>query len=249
MQDLCCPRALGSAPRARPRPRRGEPPRVSLEDELLESGHLGPDLRPRSYGSMSSISRDGTALGSSCAQPRASGAPWSPRRVRWKSEACPLRGASPIPIYVAITHIAYRALAVAPTKHASDSLPAKPCLSCYPPRQCSAWLDGQGEEDNNRLAMNECEAVLTKIAEHRAELTRLGVRSLALFGSTARGEARVDSDVDLLVDFTRPVGLFGFLEVKSFLEHLLGRPVDLVTASALRPDYRDTVLREAVHAG
>jgi hypothetical protein len=99
------------------------------------------------------------------------------------------------------------------------------------------------------FAMNEREAVLTKLAGHRTDLTRLGVRSLALFGSTARGEARVDSDVDLLVDFARPVGLFGFLEVKSYLEHLLGRPVDLVTASALRPEYRDTVLREAVHAG
>jgi hypothetical protein len=44
------------------------------------------------------------------------------------------------------------------------------------------------------------------------------------------------------------VGLFGFLEVKSYLEHLLGRPVDLVTASALLPEVRDTVLREAVHA-
>jgi hypothetical protein len=96
--------------------------------------------------------------------------------------------------------------------------------------------------------MNEREAVLTKIAGHRAELTRLGVRSLALFGSAARGEARVNSDVDLLVDFARPVGLFAFLELKSNLERLLGQPVDPVTASALRPEVRDTVLREAVHA-
>jgi hypothetical protein len=96
--------------------------------------------------------------------------------------------------------------------------------------------------------MNEREAVLTKLAGHRADLTRLGVRSLALFGSTARAEARADSDVDLLVDFTHPVGLFGFLEVKGYLEHLLGRPVDLVTVRALRPEYRDAVLREAVHA-
>jgi hypothetical protein len=96
--------------------------------------------------------------------------------------------------------------------------------------------------------MNECEAVLTKLAGHRAELARLGVGSLGLFGSTARGEDRTDSDVDLLVDFARPVGLFGFLEVKGYLEHLLGRSVDLVTARALRPEVCDTVLREAVHA-
>jgi hypothetical protein len=97
--------------------------------------------------------------------------------------------------------------------------------------------------------MDEREAVLRKIAGHQADLTRLGVRSLAFFGSTARGEARVDSDVDILVAFARPVGLFGFLEVKSYLERLLGRPVDLVTASALRLEHRDAVLREAVHAG
>ncbi len=97
--------------------------------------------------------------------------------------------------------------------------------------------------------MNEREAVLTKLAGHRTDLTRLGVRSRALFGSTARGEDRVDSDVDLLVDFARPVGLFGFLEVKSDLEQLLGRPVNLVTVRALRPECRDAVLREAVHAG
>jgi len=96
--------------------------------------------------------------------------------------------------------------------------------------------------------MNEREAVLEKLEEHRNDLARLGVRSLALFGSTARGEARADSDVDLLVDFARPVGLFAFLEVKSYLERLLGRPVDLVTANALRPDCREAVLREAVHA-
>ncbi|MEW5825674.1 MAG: nucleotidyltransferase family protein [Candidatus Bipolaricaulota bacterium] len=96
--------------------------------------------------------------------------------------------------------------------------------------------------------MNEREAVLAKLAGHRTDLTRLGVRSLALFGSTVRGEARVGSDVDLLVDFARPVGLFGFLEVKSYLEQLLGRRVDLVTARALRPEGRDAVLREAVDA-
>ena len=60
---------------------------------------------------------------------------------------------------------------------------------------------------------------------------------------------RADSDVDLLIDFARPMGLFGFLEVKGYLEELLGRSVDLVTERALRQEYRDAVLREAVHAG
>lgn len=97
--------------------------------------------------------------------------------------------------------------------------------------------------------MNERETILTTLAAHRDELDRLGVRSLALFGSAARGEMRADSDVDLLIDFARPMGLFGFLEVKGYLEELLGRSVDLVTERALRQEYRDAVLREAVHAG
>jgi predicted nucleotidyltransferase len=97
--------------------------------------------------------------------------------------------------------------------------------------------------------MNERETILTTLAAHSDELDRLGVRSLALFGSAARGEMRADSDVDLLIDFARPMGLFGFLEVKGYLEELLGRSVDLVTERALRQEYRDAVLREAVHAG
>jgi hypothetical protein len=96
--------------------------------------------------------------------------------------------------------------------------------------------------------MKEREAVLAKLEEHRTDLSRLGVRSLALFGSTARGEARADSDVDLLVDFAHPVGLFAFLELKGYLERLLARPVDLVTANALRPDFREAILREAIRA-
>jgi predicted nucleotidyltransferase len=79
----------------------------------------------------------------------------------------------------------------------------------------------------------------------RTELTRLGVRSLALFGSAARDEATPTSDIDLLVDFARPVGLFGFLRVKQHLEHLLGREVDLVTRDALKPQLREAILRDA----
>jgi len=83
--------------------------------------------------------------------------------------------------------------------------------------------------------MEEREAVLAKLEGHREDLSRLGVKSLALFGSTARGEGRPDSDVDLFVEFDHPVGLFAFLELKGYLEHILARPVDLVTPNALRP--------------
>ncbi len=92
------------------------------------------------------------------------------------------------------------------------------------------------------------EDIVRRIAERRADLGRLGVRSLALFGSVARDEAGRESDVDLLVEFSEPVGLFRFLDVKAYLEGLLGCQVDLVTSDALKPGLRERVLQEAVNA-
>lgn len=86
----------------------------------------------------------------------------------------------------------------------------------------------------------------------QAELPRLearySVRSLAVFGSFARGEAGPKSDVDLLVEFERPVGLFAFLGLKEELEALLQRPVDLVVREALKAQLREQILTEAVDA-
>ena len=90
--------------------------------------------------------------------------------------------------------------------------------------------------------------VRQRLAQHRAELLELGVDSLAVFGSTARGEAGPESDLDLLVEFNRPVGLYHFSQVVLKLEEWLGRPVDLVMPGALKPPMRDQVLREAVRA-
>ena len=89
--------------------------------------------------------------------------------------------------------------------------------------------------------------ILRILSEHRDDLVRLGVRSLALFGSAARNEAGLKSDVDLLVEFDRPVGLFQFIDVKEFLERVLGCPVDLGRPSSLHPRLRERVLREAVN--
>ena len=89
--------------------------------------------------------------------------------------------------------------------------------------------------------------ILRILSEHREDLARLGVKSLALFGSAARDEAGVASDVDLLVEFDRPLGLFQFIDVKDFLERVLGCPVDLGTPDSLHPRLRERVLQEAVH--
>jgi len=91
------------------------------------------------------------------------------------------------------------------------------------------------------------EEILRVLSSHRADLERFGVKSLALFGSAARDDARAESDVDLLVEFEQPVGLFEFVDLKDFLESVLGCPVDLGTPQSLKPRLRERVLSEAVH--
>jgi len=92
------------------------------------------------------------------------------------------------------------------------------------------------------------EEVLKRLREHRAEVERLGVSRLALFGSVARDEAREDSDIDVLVEFSKPVGLFEFLRLDFYLEELLGSHVDLVTPDALKAKLRERILHEAIYA-
>jgi predicted nucleotidyltransferase len=91
--------------------------------------------------------------------------------------------------------------------------------------------------------------ILKLLDAHRSEISsRFNVASLSLFGSVARGEAAAESDVDFLVTFANTPGIFGFLELKEYLESLLQCSVDLVTESALKQQFRDQVLQEAVHA-
>ena len=92
------------------------------------------------------------------------------------------------------------------------------------------------------------EDALRILAEHRAEIDAFGVRSLAIFGSVARDEAGPDSDVDILVEFARPVGYFELFDLQQHLEQILGCKVDLFTVNSLREEIRATALEEAVRA-
>jgi len=74
------------------------------------------------------------------------------------------------------------------------------------------------------------------------------VKSLAIFGSVARNEATAGSDIDILVEFGQPVGLFEFVRIKARLEKILDRPVDLVTPEALKKQLKEQILKEAVYA-
>jgi len=89
--------------------------------------------------------------------------------------------------------------------------------------------------------------VLQILKQKTTELTKqFGVKSLLLFGSVARDEATTASDVDLLVEFNRPVGYFGLFALQDYLEKLLGCPVDLGTPDSLKPNIRERVMGELI---
>ena len=95
------------------------------------------------------------------------------------------------------------------------------------------------------------DTALEILSRHRPELAqRFGVTLLALFGSVARDEAGLGSDVDVLVEFAPEahVGLFGFVRLRRHLESLLGAKVDLATFDALKPQLRERIVKELVHA-
>ncbi len=78
------------------------------------------------------------------------------------------------------------------------------------------------------------DAILQRLRESYPEVkSRFGVRRIGLFGSFASGTANEASDVDLIVDFERPIGL-RFVELVEYLETLLGRRVDVLTSAGLR---------------
>jgi uncharacterized protein len=92
--------------------------------------------------------------------------------------------------------------------------------------------------------------VLDQLRTHEGELRRLGVSHAAVFGSVARGEARADSDIDVLVelDRDRPLGIFQYARLKLYINEILNGAGDVVNRRTLKPLLRDSILRDAVHA-
>lgn len=87
--------------------------------------------------------------------------------------------------------------------------------------------------------MKKREEILRIAAQH-------GAQNVRIFGSTARGEAEEDSDIDVLVDLEAGRSLLDLGGLLMDLQELLGRKVDVVTEKGLRTRIRDRVLREAV---
>lgn len=100
----------------------------------------------------------------------------------------------------------------------------------------------------SEAALVERERVVHAIRAHAAELRSLGVTRLWLFGSVARGDARPDSDVDVLISVppTRKFSLLDLAEVRLALCDLLGRGAGVAIREDLRPDFRATIADDLI---
>jgi predicted nucleotidyltransferase len=93
--------------------------------------------------------------------------------------------------------------------------------------------------------LKEIEEILRRYRPFLGE--KFKVKEIGIFGSYARDEESEESDVDILVEFSEPIG-WEFFDLKEFLQEILGKEVDLVTMKALRPQMKDKILEEVVYA-
>jgi hypothetical protein len=86
------------------------------------------------------------------------------------------------------------------------------------------------------------EEVIARLRQHEADLKRLGVEHLYLFGSVARGDARENSDIDLFFDYEKgKLGIFELMDVKTFTASILGHSTDIMTRDSLHKTLRRTI--------
>jgi len=96
--------------------------------------------------------------------------------------------------------------------------------------------------------MKTLEEIKNILAEHKEELRqKYRVKELGIFGSFVRGKQKKRSDVDILVEFDEPVGLFEFMDLEEHLGKLLEAKVDLVSRGALKPRIGEHILKEVIY--
>lgn len=96
-----------------------------------------------------------------------------------------------------------------------------------------------------KMNMDQVREILSKQANFLKDT--YNVSNIGVFGSVARNENTEESDIDLLVEFSEPIGMFKFIELEEFLSKVLSKKVDLVTKKALKPVIREEILQEVVY--
>lgn len=99
-----------------------------------------------------------------------------------------------------------------------------------------------GESNTITASVLRCDEVISTLRQQREAICAFLAASLFLFGSVARNEAKVSSDVDLLVEFSQRVGLFTLARLQIYLEQLLGCAINLGTPDSLKSYIQDLVL-------
>src|SRR5437667_12691677 len=95
-----------------------------------------------------------------------------------------------------------------------------------------------------------CQEALAILLKHRDALQARGVRHAALFGSVARGEARPDSDLDILIELdpSAELDVFAYVGLRRYIAELFTGPVDVVDRDALKPHVRPPAESDAIYA-
>jgi hypothetical protein len=90
--------------------------------------------------------------------------------------------------------------------------------------------------------------ILASLKNLKREVAKeYSVKTIGVFGSVARNEQTGQSDIDLLVEFSKPVSFVTFIRLENFLSERLGKQVDLVTSDSLKPGIRQDVLSEVIY--
>src|ERR1700733_11566095 len=123
-------------------------------------------------------------------------------------------------------------------RHRSRAPPVNRRLVPMPSRSCYIWSD-RDVRDGHPMKRDDA---IEKLRQQEAELKQLGVQHLYLFGSTARGEARTDSDVDLFFDYEwGKLSLFDVMEIQEITARILGCKTEAITRASLHPVLRDRI--------
>jgi predicted nucleotidyltransferase len=95
------------------------------------------------------------------------------------------------------------------------------------------------------VSMQDIETIKEILEKHKAEIfEKFHAAEIGVFGSYVRGEHKKESDIDILVSFSKPIGFIKFMRLEFYLSELLGKKVDLVTRESLKPHIGAFILKE-----